>query len=178
MAQHRGVTLLKLSNFICSDKKDRYRWIGPWGGPRENAPNLAGRQEQAPSCGAKGGNILLKLCPENRVNGLVLHIISHLAVGPNICSESRLACSIWVFHLEKLKGYYVEHVWWCETDREEERICVQYVDQVKYRDFNLKSTKCNSVDFRQPPRKFRPTRDKSNFSAAIKHQTQMKNSEQ
>ena len=58
----------------------------------------------------KGGNILLKLCPENRVNGLVLHTNSHLAVGPNICSESRLACSIWVFHLEKLKGYYVEPV--------------------------------------------------------------------
>ena len=33
---------------------------------------------------------------------------------------------------------------------------------------------CNSVDFRQPPRKLRLTGDKSNFSVAIKHQTLMK----
>ena len=39
--------LLKLSNFICSDKKDRYRWIGPQGVPRENVRNLAGRHEPA-----------------------------------------------------------------------------------------------------------------------------------
>ena len=40
------------------------------------------------------------------------------------------------------------------------------------------SIKCNFADFRQAPRKCRPTGDKSNFTAAIKHQTQMKNSEQ
>ena len=64
----------------------------------------------SPSFGAKGGNILLKLYPENRVNSLVLHTNSHLAVGPNICSESRSACSIWDFHPEKLKGYNVDSV--------------------------------------------------------------------
>ena len=71
------------------------------GGPRENVRNLAGRREGekaekrgALTCGEKGGTIFPKLCSENRVNSLVLHTNSHLSVGPNICSESRLACSI------------------------------------------------------------------------------------
>ena len=91
--------------------------------------------------------------------------------------------------LKSWKGI-MEPVWWCETTREEmcTSICFMFYnilslacDETKifYRCFNVcKSIKCNFVDFRQAPRKCRPTGDKSNFSAAIKHQTQMKNSEQ
>ena len=74
--------------------------------------------------------------------------------------------------LKSWKGIMEEPVWWCETER---KCVLQYVlpHSVLWA-YDSMSIKCNSVDFRQPPRKLRPSEDKSNFSAAIKHQTHIK----
>ena len=147
--------LLKLFNFICSDKKDRYRWIAPSGGPRENVRNLAGRQE-------RGGerNTGLRCMGGEFSSNYFLKIVSIA----EFCTPTLLISQLdpifvqslaWLvqFRTSILKSWkgIMEPVWWCETTREEmcTSICFMFYNILSFplnnRRFNVW---VNKVQFR------------------------------